>query len=243
MSEETKTPAESTVSDEEPDAASGGVEETEEEVSEVPEPVEEEVKEPTDNRERSQLGRKVKELEERLAQRDERIDTLVSKLDMYLTKPAEPEEIDPNDAQELRNFVRVEVKNMTVEEQRAKEAYETDYGKSFLAHGKEEPDFDGIYDEMFTHFNHIVTGDPKVDARINYAEARASFLAKKNAKPKVNLKGDSAKGVGVGGGTIIKDKIKPATKLSPEAQEMIDDMRRRNPKFDEAKFIERFGKA
>ena len=139
--------------------------------------------------ERSNLGRKVKKLEETLAEMNEALQELRgSRSATGTTTKTEdiPEYIaTPDDVE----------KYLTARERRQLEeqkAYRGAYAKSFRKVGSEDPDlYEEVFNEMFEHFNVVRTGNPEVDAELNYAKAKASVLAKKTSKPnpKANVKG------------------------------------------------------
>ncbi len=171
MSETTKTSGEGPVSDEMLDAALSDVagpskeapevEAPEVEEPEVEEPVEGEeekanangtgedvAEEPEDNRERSRLGRKVKELADSLGSTEARFEALMQKLEQITAKgdddKAEPEFVDINDPEELRRVIREESARLAKEEDASRTKYENDYARAFLKHTGDGPESDEI---------------------------------------------------------------------------------------------------
>lgn len=144
--------------------------------------------EPTDPRDRSQLGRRVKRVEDS-------VNTLVSKLNSFVDtlgrtqsygtqygNQYQEEEID-------EDFLR----KMTVYEKRKIEkqkSYEENYVNRIRRLGSGDQDYKEIYDEMYNNFNVIHSGDPEIDAEINWSKAQASVLKKKVSPNKPNVKGE-----------------------------------------------------
>ena len=138
--------------------------------------------------ERSNLGRKVKKLEETLVEMNEALQELRSSKQTASAPQADlPEYISTPDDVE---------KYLTVRERKQKEEqvqYQGVYAKTFRSVGKEDPDiYEEVFNEMFEHFNVVRTGSPEIDAELNYAKAKASVLSKKSATPakaRANVKG------------------------------------------------------
>ena len=197
------------VTDKELDSASEKKVELEQEIKEVKEELKEtevEVKEPseelTEQQERSRLGRRLKRLEERLGQFDEKIDTVLSRFDQIPRDKTEtPNWEEPigeglpevvTTPQDVLKVLRADRKK----EQDAQIKYEQFYAKKFRSFSKDDPDnYDEVFKEMFDNFNEVRTGNPLIDAELNYAKAKAAVFAKKTANPKVpkpNVKGEKS---------------------------------------------------
>jgi hypothetical protein len=180
----------------------------------VPEPVPQKTEapqsqpeeEPVDPRERSNLGRKVKRLEDELTNFNSKMDTLLSRLTspqpQYQQEDEVPDIISTSeDVLKLLKSPKGKEAYKTLREDEAKERetqkeeYERKY---FIASEKmkdDNPDMHKeIFDEMLKNFNLVRTGTPEIDAELNYIKAKASLLSKRMAapaKPKPpNVKGD-----------------------------------------------------
>lgn len=140
-----------------------------------------------EHRERSNLGRKVKQLEDVIQNQNERMETLMARLE----KPTmETEEDVPEDV--VKWFSAYEKKKMTEQNR-----YSQGYLKSFYMEGRRDREgnpelYDEVYNEMAVNFNVRYTSDPSMDAALNYAKSKAAVLSKRTApgKPKPNVKGE-----------------------------------------------------
>lgn len=175
------------------------------------EPGEEEKEEELSHPEKSRLGRKLKRLEDTLKDRDTRIEELKSSIDRLMghveaisgKEKAVEEQIDPDqiltyqDAMKL--FERQKEEAQKAEQAREAKAmeYESKYKNAMLQY-EDDPDYEAVSKLLTgdTPFNRIVSGDPAMDVRLNWAEAKLSLQGEKG-KPK--LRGEKAKGTVVGG--------------------------------------------
>ena len=214
-------PEEKPVGDEELDSAAQTTEEEEvkvepkKETKKQPEPEEEE-----DHRERSKLGRKVKQLEDVIQQQNERMEMLMNKLE----KPHSPVEEEDVPEDVAKWFAAYERKKGT-EQQR----YSQGYLKSFWVEGKNDREndpelYDEIYKEMATNFNVRYSNDPSMDAAINYGKAARAVLKKQTAsvKSKPNVKADKPQ---ASTSLDVKSRSVPEPSededLDPEAREFV----------------------
>lgn len=151
-----------------------------------------------EHKERSQLGRKVKKIEDTLTDLSQKLDTYFSNLNRPVISEkgnelpeyiSTPDDLDKHlDARE--NKRREETKK-----------YEGAYGIEMRKIGGKDSEevSSEVLKEVFTldsPFNRYITGNPATDARINYAEAKAAIVSKKIAvsKPKPNVKGEKPPG-------------------------------------------------
>ena len=228
------TPAE----DDTPAEPAGEEEVVEEEVAEevVEEPIPDE---PEGNRERSELGRKVKEQGERL---DSFMDTITGAIDEIKTSVAKPEfEDEPLDddypitltAKELNDRIKegiasagvVTKKDIETQKRQAKE-YENGYLAKVSSLTTGIPDKEAIEKELFENKDVNVkrSNNPLIDAEMNFLKAQTNVLNKKleaKAKPVNPLdKNNDNEDLPLGGplGTNNQDvKSEKVTKLDPEA--------------------------
>jgi hypothetical protein len=168
-----------------------------------------------DHKESSKLGRKYKRLETEMEQLKEELKAVkgvkapVIETPQSVDDEAELERIreieDPIDRQ--RAITAYDQNKAVKTRQGYEKAYMSQVGE--LAKSTDTELHDEIVDLMVTErqFNIIHTGRPDADARINYAEAKASILAKANEevkKPKYPGKGDETKEIIQPAGTQTK---------------------------------------
>lgn len=142
------------------------------------------IDESTDQRDRSQLGRRVKRMEDN-------VNTLVSKLDIFIegvgrtSTPNYQNYDEPEDEEFIRKMEKYE---------RKKSDRQTNYEKNYITKvrqlGSGDPDYKEVFDEMYANFNKVHSGDPDLDARLNWADARVSVLNKKISPNKPNVRGE-----------------------------------------------------
>jgi len=196
---------------------------------EPPPPIQEE---PTDPRERSALGRKVKGLELEI----QRLTQALQNQKLTPQQPAsEPTSEDDNEMpefvttpEELRKALKVIEREKTREVQ----GYQIGYGQRFLEVGKDDPLYEEVETEMMANYNQKVTGNPAVDAELNYAKAKAAVLTKRLSTPPpppkkepapLPGKGDKPQGSGV---TFSSRNAKSPTATPPIDEFAADFIRR-----------------
>lgn len=137
-----------------------------------------------ENAERSRLGRKVKGIEDRFESFEERLNRVLNKLET----PREVEVDDDDPIITPENLPRYMQKLEEQKGQQQKE-YERKYASSFAKIGSDadESTFNDVWEEMLANHNTIVTGNPDMDARLNYLSAENAIL--RGAKPKNPVKG------------------------------------------------------
>ena len=146
--------------------------------------------EPDEQLERTRLGRRVKKMEGTL---DE-----IRNFMQTLSGPASHPKPSEASGDEIPEFVSTpaDVDKILDNRERRKiesqKTYETQYFKRLNTFSGEDPDFhEQIVDEMVKNqrFNQILTGNPDIDARTNYAEAKAHLLSQKMSKVRPNVRG------------------------------------------------------
>lgn len=150
-----------------------------------------ETPEQLEQKERSNLGRKVKKLEETLVEMNEALQELRTQRQIQNTTQTQsdlPEYVStPDDVERI----------LTSREKRQKDErdrYQVSYSKTFRDVGREDPElYEEVFNEMYSNFNIVRTGDASIDAELNYAKAKASVLSKKTSQPKAkpNIKGSN----------------------------------------------------
>lgn len=149
-----------------------------------------------ENSERSQLGRRVSGIENSMSQMQESMTEFIASMkeqNRQKTEQEIPFEIATTQ-EELATQVREITGNDKETAAQTTQKYQDSYMKAFNKEGVNEPDFDGIVQEMYTNFNTIHSENGKNDAKLNFYKAKASLLAKKQANLKINpLKGDPPK--------------------------------------------------
>lgn len=218
---------------EEPEGEDLGGEEEEEEAVIPPEP--------SDNGERSKLGRKVKYIEDTVISFQESFEEKMNRLEGLLVSSNRRQvtdepyglEDDPDEEvigtkAELKQFLNDYNKETESTRQENQIKYERNYVQTIKRLGSEETEEDhkDIYDEMMSHFNVRHSNNPLVDAEKNYLKATRSVLKKRVAAPvekKNPLKGNKPKaplGAGSNNETMPK-KIKPMPKFDAAAQDFM----------------------
>lgn len=188
---------------------------------------EEVVEEPQDNRERSNLGRKVKLLEEKLSVLDE-IKAMIAKRPAARQEPEDDDSPIPMTAKELREFVRREATDLETSRAERQKEYERGYLKHEASLGMElsEEEYAEVINERLQNFNVRHTDNPKTDAELNFHKAYASVLKKKMSKGKENpLKGKKPDGpLGGPSGSENTTRAAATPKLDKEAAEFAQKM-------------------
>lgn len=146
--------------------------EVSEDVSEVSD---EQKQRDTENAERSKLGRKVKTLEEQIT----RLSGLLER---------KQQEQEPEDSILTPENLPKYIERLEQERSHKKQEYSSSYTSKFAEIGAEDENFDDVWAEMYANHNAVVTGDPSVDAQINYLKAQNALL-KKGPKNPVQGKG------------------------------------------------------
>jgi hypothetical protein len=169
--------------------------------TEVEAKVEPEVKKelPSDQEERTRLGRHLKRLEERL-DRDklerenlsQKFDEVLSRFDRPSREEGVSEEVDEviATAADVRRIARAD--RIKEEQERARDQgrYEENYIRTLRNFERDNPTLhQEIFKEMMTNFNVRRSNSPSLDADLNYTKAKSAVLAKKisavNPQPKV----------------------------------------------------------
>ena len=150
----------------------------EEKAEEVKEEVKEEKKEvkpdPEDNRERSQLGRKVKLLEDTLS-------AISSKIDQLVTQKPDPEPEFEDDVpitkKELAKYLSQQAEKQTQDRQ----TYVNEYlrHEAVLGMNMEDAEYGEVVEERLKNFDVRHSNNAKADAELNFAKAQAAVLKRK----------------------------------------------------------------
>ena len=191
-----------------------------------------------DHKESSKLGRKYKRLETELEQLKEELKAVRGVKAPVIESP---QSVD--DEAELERIREIDD---PIERQRAVTSYDQtkavktrqNYEKAYmaqvgvLAKSTETDLHDEIVDLMVSEkqFNIIHTGRPDADARINYAEAKSSILAKladNGKKPKYPGKGDETNEIiqPAGSQTRVASRATSLPPLSKDEQNYVDYLR------------------
>jgi len=202
VEEETQEPAEEETEAPEPDEQSPESED-QPEAEEVPE-------EPEDNSERSKLGRKVAEIAQ-----------AVNYLQSLMTQNQKQEEADPLDSvDDDAPLTKAEVeKYLQLREQRAQEqqaTYANSYQRGVIRAGLEmsEEEHNDVLKTIDTLPNRSRTGNPELDAKLDFAAAENRVLRQKVAKSKqpknpLEKNKDKEPDAPLGGGAETRNASKP----------------------------------
>jgi len=160
-----------------------------------------------DHKERSELGRKVKALQDE-------IPTLHAKIDQLLQQTAPKGDPDPYagdwEVPQTKEELDTYLESRLSARESARTKAEREYGDAYLATintFRDDENFADICDEIQKNHNIRHSNNGKMDARLNFMEAAASVLKKKTGG-NIPLKGkDNDLPLGGGGGdAVIKDK-------------------------------------
>ena len=105
------------------------------------------------------------------------------------------------------------------------ETYQKAYVSTMVSIGNGNEQHDEVVKEMMTNFNVHRTGNPQIDAELNYAKAQAAVLSR-GATKTVPVKGDKPVAAGVTVGSTNTQRKVTLPKLSAEAENFVAYMRR-----------------
>lgn len=188
---------------------------------------------PEEHSERSKLGRKVADL-------NDKFDRVLSALEQQNQRrepqppvaapPSLSRRPDPQD--ELPDIIATPEDVVRVLEARERkrntnqQAYEQDYIWQLEQERSMNDDIhEQVLNEMFTNaeFNRKRTGHPIADAQYNYALALKATLRKESSKQRMspNLKQESTEGIGVSTHVVAEKRTPNLPRLSPEAEHFL----------------------
>jgi hypothetical protein len=140
--------------------------------------------------ERSQMGRRLKKLEET---QDVVLSTLNELKELAQYRVSREARADNGNTKGLPEFISTPQDVLAIEDWiEGKDAeYQQDYMKVIQNLSKKNPDeHEAVFEEMFQNFNvkrgkkkDPNTWNPIIDAQLNYAEARAAYYSKRAAQP------------------------------------------------------------
>ena len=172
-----------------------------------------------DHAEKTRLGRKVKKLEDVMVTKAE-FSQLMNKLDTLMAKPAEQVSTDKVEMPEYVTTPDDVEKVIQAREQRMRtdqETYQKAYVSTMVSMGNGNEQHDDVVKEMMTNFNVRRTGNPQIDAELNYAKAQAAVLSR-GATKTVPVKGEKPAAAGVTVGNTNTQRKVTLPKLSAEAE-------------------------
>lgn len=162
--------------------------------------------EPDDNKIRSELGRKVKSLEESFTSLNSKLDFLIDRQPDHSQQDNSPEddneEFFPNTKKEFNEAVDKRVTEIQSQEKKAIENYNDTYIKAIEDfRDNTGEDYEAICDELSKNFNFRHSNNAKMDARLNFLEASNAYYRKKSTTKENPLHGkDNDLPLGTGGG-------------------------------------------
>ena len=179
--------------------------------------------EPIDHGEKSRLGRKVKGIEDRLNQ-------MMGKLEMLISNPSQtrvPEgqvddsdEIAPGTKGELYAEFDKWTKQRESQQTEKDQEYQQVYVRKLTELGWDmlEAEYDEIVKELHANHNIRRTGEPEVDAELNFEKAQNAIFRKTLGKKKVPVKGEKLTGpLGGPSNTTITERAPASVKLDADA--------------------------
>ncbi len=166
--------------------------------------------------ERSGFGRRLSAMEKDAQDRNDRLESVLNRIESLTGNSrsnSATEDVDdvdddvPITKSEIRKMLREDKESEIKETSR----YSQNYLRQFNKLGRmEDPEYyDSIFKEMEKNFNNKLTGNPMVDAELNYDKAEKALLKKTLASSirKNPLKGNKPDGaLGVGGDTTTVTK-------------------------------------
>lgn len=182
-----------------------------------------------DHATKTRLGRKVKKLEEVMVTKDE-FKQLMTKLDTFITRPAEQVSTPDNKVdmpeyvatpEDVEKVIQARETRMRAEQ----DTYQKAYVSTMVSMGQGNDAHDEVVKEMMTNFNVRRTGNPQIDAELNYAKAQAAVMSRQTTRI-VPVKGDKAIGTGVTHGVTNTQTKVTMPKLTPEAEHFVAYMKR-----------------
>jgi hypothetical protein len=199
-------------------------------------PVEEQASEPTEaekltQQESSKLGRKVHGINERIKQLESQIATMN---DVKIKNPVEvPEIISTPDDIERYMYVK----------QQREQQLQAEYEKSYLTTVQQLADVnkdihDEVFAEMMQNYNVRYSPNGFSDARINYAEAKASVLTKKlKSSPTLPKREVASKAPVAPAATATRTTPKPSPRVDygsdPNVKSYVDYLKRQGMSDDD----------
>jgi hypothetical protein len=204
-----------------------------------------------DQRDRSRLGRRLKRLEGT-------IETLVSSLEserqqrqiaeyMRSQQPKQTRDFDQDEPSRNDDIVTTEtdVERVVDKRERRKVEEAERYQNGFVAQlnafkGNNPKLHQKIVEELITNFNRKITGNPQVDARLNYAEAKAALatklLASQSQKAKPNVAGGTQSATGVSASSTAQKSGKGDiwSRLDKEAADYAKSLKMTEEEVEEA---------
>lgn len=184
--------------------------------------------EPTDHQTRSALGRKVKNIEDRL---NAEMELISGKLDQLMDnnrtssgdQGGEEEEFIPTTRKELDDYLNQRLQEREQQKTTASQQYNTTYLKTVGTYQNDE-DYDAICKELDTNFNVRRSDNAEADAHRNYLEASRAYYRKKiKTSQKENpLKGNQKSDLPLGSGSENERQEEQETPL-PKLDDMAVD--------------------
>lgn len=193
--------------------------------------------EPVDNTERSNLGRKVAAQGETLS----RIEETLAELQAGQRRDVDPVRDPLEDVDDDTPLTKGEVKQMIENAERKKAEKNDKYVNGYrntlavLARGVDPEFHQVVVNKMMADHNVKHSDDAVMDARLNYANAKADVLGELATK-KSPFARKAADGQNLGGSattTNAPQVNKPKVKLDPYAQDFVDTLKRQGKMTDE----------
>ena len=187
--------------------------------------------EPDDNRERSNLGRRVKAMEENLNHFLNRFEQISSKIEhpAPVVSDMDDDETPPLTRADLDAYLERRETEKITRKQQVDSAYVSGYQRSQISLGMDmsEEEHTAVVQEMNTNFNVRHSDNPSIDAEKNFLRAQVSLTKKQLAQSKVPKNplakntGPAAKNLGGPSDTTsdVRQKAKP--KLDKYAAEFV----------------------
>jgi hypothetical protein len=185
---------------------------------------------PSDQQERSRLGRRFTKFEQEMADLKSQLSTVVSTLTMTqrAMQPAEKEVLPEyvTTPQDVDMVIEAREKKLA----RQRDQYATGYIHAVGSLRHLNPDLHTeIENELLTNVGEYPTyskhQDPVSDARVNYMKAENKLLKSRlNTAPKPNVRGGNNAPTGLSGGDRVVNPPKPTIELDPYAKSFLKSL-------------------
>ena len=180
---------------------------------------------PEGHKERSELGRKVKGIEDQVGFLSEQVQNFISKLEQKRQQQQtdELDFVDTSNPQTLEEFLD---RRDQAKEQKKKE-YTQQALSSLKSQGVDlsQKAYNAVCDEAVNNWTKH-TGDPAIDARLNFLDARVRIRErqlKTRTNPLSKNTDQDAEGLGGESGSRIDQRVQVPPKLSEAAQGFVND--------------------
>jgi len=184
--------------------------------------------------ERTVFGRRTKEAEDRQIAFERKLAEMESRLASGRSMVSSGvDDIDTTDPETIRRLIREEADNRIAERIRSDDENQRVYSEDYLREVRNlseglDAETVRMIDQKLEVIRECHTGNPKADARINFLEAKSKIqeeMLNQSRKP-INIRKDTVKGAGVGGGSASDTGRSRGVKLGEEEKKLLSKLGR-----------------